>query len=202
MIAVVDYGAGNIASVVKALEALGAGVRVVSGPEQAAGARALVVPGVGHFGSTRALHARWQRLTLQAIENGVPVLGICLGMQWMFEGSEEDSEAAGLGIFPGRCVRLAGGVKVPHVGWNTLDTGGAASPLLAGLDAGASAYFTHSFAAPPAPGAIATTTHGGRFASAVARGRVFGVQFHPEKSGRTGLKLLTNFLDIVREARP
>jgi len=201
VIAVVDYGAGNITSVVKALEAVGAAVRVVSRPDQAEGADALVIPGVGHFAATGPLHERWQRPIRKAIDSEMPVLGICLGMQWLFEGSDEAPGASGLGIFQGRCFRLPDAVKVPHVGWNTVDAGDAASTLLADLRDGASAYFAHSFAAPSGPCTLATTTHGARFAAAVARGSVYGVQFHPEKSGRTGLKLLANFVAITREKR-
>jgi glutamine amidotransferase len=137
----------------------------------------------------------------EAIGRGVPLLGICLGLQWLFDGSEEAPGIPGLGLMTGRCFRLTGAVKVPHVGWNTLDRTGRPSRLLDGVPASASAYFTHSFAAPVGDDAVATTTHGTPFASVVERGRTFGVQFHPEKSGTTGLRILANFLAIVRAGR-
>jgi glutamine amidotransferase len=118
-------------------------------------------------------------------------------MQWLFDGSEEDPEVPGLGLIAGRCTKLAGPVKVPHVGWNRLDAP-RRSRLLAGLPGGAQVYFTHSFAAPVTPECVAVTTHAVPFASAVERGLVFGVQFHPEKSGDAGLRILGNFLDAVK----
>jgi glutamine amidotransferase len=201
VIALVDYGAGNLTSVIKAFDASGAPVTLVTGPDELANADAIVIPGVGHFGATASLDDRWHLGVRAAIGRGVPLLGICLGLQWLFEGSEEAPGTPGLGLMAGRCFRLSGNVKVPHVGWNTIDGTGRPSRLLAGLSPGASAYFTHSFAAPVGADAVATTTHGVQFASAVERDRTFGVQFHPEKSGVTGLRILANFLDVVREAR-
>jgi glutamine amidotransferase len=200
-IALVDYGAGNLASVVKGFEASGARVRLVARPRDIGEADALVIPGVGHFGATASLDDPWHAAVQEAIARERPLLGICLGLQWLFEGSEEARGTPGLGLMAGRCFRLHGDVKVPHVGWNTLDPTGRPSRLLAGLPATASAYFTHSFAAPVGADAVATTTHGVTFASVAERGRTFGVQFHPEKSGGTGLGILRNFLDIVREGR-
>jgi glutamine amidotransferase len=200
-IALVDYGAGNLTSVIKAFDASGAGVRLVTSPSDIGAAHALVIPGVGHFGATASLGGAWHAAVRQAIARELPLLGICLGLQWFFDGSAEAPETPGLGLMAGRCFRLSGDVKVPHVGWNTLEMTGRPSRLLAGLSPAASAYFTHSFAAPVGEDAVATTTHGVRFASAVERGRTFGVQFHPEKSGTTGLRMLANFLDVVREVR-
>ena len=200
-IALVDYGAGNLTSVIKAFDASGAGVRLVTSPNDIGAAHALVIPGVGHFGATASLDRAWHAAVREAIARELPLLGICLGLQWFFDGSAEAPETPGLGLMAGRCFRLSGDVKVPHVGWNTLEMTGRPSRLLAGLSPAASAYFTHSFAAPIGDDAVAMTSHGVRFASAVERGRTFGVQFHPEKSGTTGLRILANFLDVVREAR-
>jgi len=201
VIALVDYGAGNLTSVVKGFTAVGAAIRTideVSGLEDATG---IVIPGVGHFNATASLDEPWRQAITDRVAKGVPLLGICLGLQWLFEGSEEAPELRGIGLMQGRCFRLSGSVKVPHVGWNTLDTGGRVSRLLDGLPPRASAYFTHSYAAPGGPDTVATTTHGVPFASAVERGLVFGVQFHPEKSGATGLRMLENFLRVVRNGR-
>jgi glutamine amidotransferase len=199
-LALIDYGAGNLTSVVKGFTAAGAEVRVATSPDDLAGASGLVIPGVGHFDATRALDEPWRRAVRDRLEAGVPLLGICLGMQWLFEGSDEAPDVPGLGVFRGRCFRLPDLLKVPHVGWNTLEIQDPASRLLHDVPAGAMAYFTHSYAAPGA-GAAAVTTHGVPFASAVERGRVFGTQFHPEKSGSAGLRMLANFVGIVAEAR-
>jgi imidazole glycerol-phosphate synthase subunit HisH len=199
-LALVDYGAGNLSSVVKGLTAVGAEVRVISGPGGLEDAAGIVIPGVGHFGTTASLGPDWRDAVGKAIDRGRPVLGICLGLQWLFHGSAEAPDVTGLGLLEGECFRLRGDVKVPHVGWNTLEVD-ARSRLLIGLPPSPSAYFTHSFAAPIGPETVAATTHGVPFAAAVEQGRIFGVQFHPEKSGRTGLRILENFLAIVRKAR-
>jgi glutamine amidotransferase len=201
MIALVDYGAGNLTSVIKAFHAIGADVRLVSTIEGLAGADALVVPGVGHFAATASLGSDWRAAVRGAIDAGTPTLGICLGLQWLFEGSEEAPDTPGLGLIGGRCFRLEGQVKVPHVGWNTLDLPARPSRLFDGITSGVSAYFTHSYAAPCVAETAATTTHAMPFSSAVERDLVFGVQFHPEKSGTTGLKILTNFVRVARERR-
>ena len=199
-IAIVDYGAGNLTSVVKALAAAGAAPRIVPRSAHLEGAEAIVIPGVGHFEATRTLDDIDRQVIGTCIATGVPILGICLGMQWLFDGSEEAPDLAGLGALPGRCTRLSGEVKVPHVGWNTIEATGSASRLLAGLPAGATAYFTHSYAAPDSDATVARTTHGTPFASVVERGRVFGTQFHPEKSGSVGVRMLATFIQIAREA--
>ena len=199
-IALIDYRAGNLTSVAKGLSAAGAEVRIVRSPVDLDDGGAIVVPGVGHFAATDSLDEEWRRVLRQAIESGTPLLGICLGLQWLFEGSDEAPDSTGLGVFSGRCFELTGDVKVPHVGWNTLDATSRSSRLLDGLTQPASAYFTHSFAAPIVDDTTAITTHGVQFASVVERGRVAGVQFHPEKSGTAGLRLLANFLAMVREA--
>lgn len=207
-ILVIDYGIGNLASVDKALAFVGAtpirgaGPSCGGGPPALAGADAVVVPGVGHFSATATLNRDWRDALLDAIALGMPVLGICLGMQWLFEGSAEADDVPGLGVFEGRSVALSGDVKVPHVGWNTLDSTSPASILLDGIGTGDAAYFTHSYAAPITRDTVASTTHGGTFASVVERGRVFGAQWHPEKSGPVGLKLLANFVEFARKASP
>jgi glutamine amidotransferase len=199
--ALVDYGAGNLTSVIKGLSAAGADVNVISTPRSLGDLDAIVVPGVGHFAVTASLAGSWRDTIRAHVSRGVPLLGICLGLQWLFEGSEEAPEVPGLGLVSGRCFRLTGDVKVPHVGWNTLDVAARPSRLFAGIPNHTSAYFTHSYAAPLGADTAAITIHGVSFASAVERDRVFGVQFHPEKSGETGLAILRNFLGIVAEAR-
>jgi glutamine amidotransferase len=207
MISLIDYGAGNLTSVKKALAALGADVRVPAAPADVADADGIIVPGVGHFGATRALDAPWVDAILQRVGEGRPLLGICLGMQWLFEGSDEAPDLGGLGILAGRCYRLghahprtAAGdhdqVKVPHVGWNSLDVERDA-PILDGVPSGAQVYFTHSYVVPVTSDAVATTDHGERFAAVVQHGQVAGVQFHPEKSGEVGLRILRNFLALA-----
>ena len=182
MIAIVDYGAGNLRSVLKAFTALGAEARVAAEPADLASAAGIVVPGVGHFEATRRIDAAWRAAILAAIDRSTPLLGICLGMQWLYDGSDEAPDLPGLGILRGRVFRLTGAVKVPHVGWNTL------------APAGTTVYFTHSFAAPITPETSAVTEHGVKFASMVERGNVCGMQFHPEKSGQAGLRLLEGWL--------
>jgi imidazole glycerol-phosphate synthase subunit HisH len=196
VIALIDYGAGNLTSVRKGLTAAGASHWTPERPEALEQASAIVVPGVGHFSATAALDAGWRAAILESISRGTPLLGICLGMQWLFEGSEEAPDEVGLGAIAGRCTRLQGAVKVPHVGWNSLETT-RPSRLLAGVANGAQVYFTHSYAAPVTGECAAVTTHAVPFASAVERDLVFGVQFHPEKSSDAGLRILRNFLDVV-----
>jgi glutamine amidotransferase len=196
-IALIDYKAGNLTSVRKAFSALGA---TLFTPEQAGElgeAHAIVVPGVGHFGATRALGPEWIDAILARVGEGRPLLGICLGMQWLFEGSEEAPDVRGLGLLGGQCYRLpATDVKIPHVGWNSLDLQFDAS-IVDDVSNGAQVYFTHSFVAPVTGDTVAVTTHGQPFASVVQRGHVAGVQFHPEKSGDVGLQVLRNFLSLA-----
>ena len=199
MIALIDYGAGNLTSVKKALASLGAEFTVPETPALCEEASALIVPGVGHFSATMALDAPWRRAIGRAVAAGTPLLGICVGMQWLYEGSEEAPDVPGLGVLEGR-VRLLQGdtsqrLKIPHVGWNALDLP-RQSRLLSGLESGAHVYFTHSYAAPVTADCVASTTHAESFAAAVERDHVFGVQFHPEKSGDAGLQILRNFLRI------
>lgn len=199
MIALIDYGAGNLTSVKKALSALGSDFVVPGAPGDLTPVRGIIVPGVGHFGVTRALTPGWTDAIRQRVDAGTPLLGICVGMQWLFEGSDESPEVPGLGALGGRVARLGGDagrrVKVPHVGWNALAMP-RPSRLLAGLSPGAYVYFTHSYAAPVTGDCVGATTHGETFAAAVERGHVFGVQFHPEKSSEAGLRILRNFLSL------
>jgi imidazole glycerol-phosphate synthase subunit HisH len=196
-IALVDYGAGNLTSVRKALCAVGARVFVPERPDDIGDAAGIIVPGVGHFAATRALDTAWVEAIRRRVRGGAPLLGICLGMQWLFESSAEAPELRGLGVLSGRCYRLGTGVKVPHVGWNTL-TIVRDAPLLDGIADGAHVYFAHSFVAPVTPDAAATTEHGEPFAAVVQRANVAGVQFHPEKSGDAGLRVLANFAAQAR----
>jgi glutamine amidotransferase len=197
VIALIDYGAGNLTSVRKALTALGAEFAIPASPAALREASGIIVPGVGHFDATRALEGEWRDAIAAQASGGKPLLGICLGMQWLFEGSDEAPDVPGLGILPGRIARLRGDaehrIKVPHVGWNALDFRNPAR-LLAGLPAGVQVYFTHSYAAPVTDACAASTTHLDAFASVVERGNVFGAQFHPEKSSDAGLQMLRNFL--------
>lgn len=197
MIALVDYHAGNLTSVRKAFGALGAELYTPASPADLTKADAIVVPGVGHFGATRALGPDWMEAIVARVGEGRPLLGICLGMQWLFEGSEEAPDLPGLGLLGGQCYRLrAKDVKIPHVGWNALDLRGEAS-IVDAVEPGSQVYFTHSFVAPVTGDTVAVTEHGEPFAAIVQRGQVAGVQFHPEKSGEVGLQILRNFLSMV-----
>jgi imidazole glycerol-phosphate synthase subunit HisH len=196
-IALIDYRAGNLTSVRKGFAAVGAEIFTPASASELARSSAIVVPGVGHFGATSFLDDDWRREIVAAVADGVPLLGICLGLQWLFEGSEE-APLPGLGALAGQCTRLPAIVKVPHVGWNSLDVT-RPSPLLDGVNSGTQVYFTHSFAAPVTADCVAATTHGATFAAAVQRDNVWGVQFHPEKSGPPGLRILQNFTRTIQE---
>lgn len=203
MIALIDYGAGNLASVRKALAALGADVITPRDPGGLAQARGVIVPGVGHFAATRALDDGWRAAVRERLDQGAALLGICLGLQWLFEGSDEAPDVPGLGLLEGTCSRLPATngdgttpMKVPHVGWNTL-TMPRETSLLRGIAPGSYVYFTHSYAAPIVADTAAITSYGRSFTAAVERGRAAGVQFHPEKSGEVGLTVLRNWLDAV-----
>jgi glutamine amidotransferase len=192
MIAIVDYGAGNINSVKKALEHLGTDARVTSDPSVIVAAKKLVMPGVGHFSRCQSLNEHLRAPVLDAIRGGKPFLGICVGMQWLFEGSTEAPTTSGSALFPGECSRFPASVKSPHVGWNKLEVR-PGSRLLQGISSGAFVYYTHSYRAPVVAGTTACTSYGGAFSAAVERDNIFGVQFHPEKSAEAGLKILENF---------
>jgi imidazole glycerol-phosphate synthase subunit HisH len=197
VLALIDYGAGNLASVRKGLAAVGADVFTPGDPSPLAEATGVIVPGVGNFDATRAIDNAWRTAILSAVDRGVPLLGICLGMQYLFEGSDEAPGVPGLGLMRGTCALLPPTVKVPHVGWNSLALTRPSALLDTALD-DAQVYFTHSYAAPVTPDCVATSEHGAAFAAAVERGRVFGVQFHPEKSSDAGLRILRAFVAITR----
>jgi imidazole glycerol-phosphate synthase subunit HisH len=195
-IAVVDYGAGNLNSVKKAFDHLGAKVVVTAQPELVASADKIVLPGVGNFSALGALdNTGLREAVLQAANAGKPLLGICLGMQWLFEGSDEAPEFAGAGIFAGRCQPFPSAVKSPHVGWNSLMIG-EGSRLLCNVALDSFVYYTHSFQAPLVPATTAASEYGAKFSAAVEQGNIFGVQFHPEKSGSVGLLILKNFCEL------
>jgi imidazole glycerol phosphate synthase glutamine amidotransferase subunit len=203
-IAVVDYGAGNLVSIDQALTTVGADVTVARDAEGLRGMDALIVPGVGAAEPAMArLDRRGLTTPIRAwLADGRPFLGICLGLQLLFEGSDEDG-AVTLGVLAGRTTRLEDAPTLPHIGWNQVDRS-REHPLFDGITDGADFYFVHSYAGAPGPASsddvLATTEHGRRFASAIARDAVLGVQFHPERSGRDGLRLLANFVDLVRAA--
>jgi glutamine amidotransferase len=195
-VTVIDYKAGNLTSVLKALRHLGAEADVTDRDlSLVETAERLVLPGVGHFAATERLDATGLTPAIRAaIARGVPFLGICVGMQWLYAGSSEAPDQPGLAHFPESCTHFAESAeKVPHVGWNSLEVR-AGSRLLAGIEAGEYVYFTHSFKGPVTADTAATSFYIEPFAAAVERGNVMGVQFHPEKSGATGLKILSNFL--------
>jgi glutamine amidotransferase len=196
-VTVIDYKAGNLTSVVKALTYLGAEVAVTDGPEPLASAERIVLPGVGHFAATRRLDSTGLTPAIRAaIERGIPFLGICVGMQWLYAGSTEAPDQPGFGHFPETIERFPDGEeKVPHVGWNEIAPC-PSSRLLSGIEASEFAYFTHSWRAPISANMAAVTSYIQPFTSAVEQGNVFGVQFHPEKSGETGLRILHNFLEF------
>ncbi|HEY2499564.1 MAG TPA: imidazole glycerol phosphate synthase subunit HisH [Candidatus Angelobacter sp.] len=192
MIAIVDYGAGNISSVKKALEHLHTDAQVTSDPSIIASAQKIIVPGVGHFSRCEMLNQNLRTPVLESISQGKPYLGICVGMQWLFEGSTESPETPGAALFAGQNSRFPASVKSPHVGWNQIEIKNG-SRLLCGVKNGAFVYYTHSFRAPMIEQTVACTNYGGDFSAAIERDNIFGVQFHPEKSAETGLKILENF---------
>jgi len=230
VIALVDYKAGNLTSVKKALATIGSDVFVPEAPDALREARGIIVPGVGHFRATRALDAAWIEAILERVGEGRPLLGICLGMHWLFEGSDEAPDLPGLGLLSGQCYRLGvrlkpdttyeraigesesanaessavrsvrlqadPEIKVPHVGWNTLSLEREAS-ILDGVADRSQVYFTHSYVVPPTSETVATTEHGEPFTAVVQRANIAGVQFHPEKSGEVGLRILRNFIQLA-----
>jgi len=195
-LAIVDYGAGNLNSVKKAFDYLGADVVVTTQPETVATADKIVLPGVGHFSALSGLDNSGLRgAVLQAAKAGKPFLGICLGMQWLFEGSDEAPEFAGAGVFAGRCRVFPPSVKSPHVGWNSL-TMREGSRLLRNIAPESFVYYTHSFHAPVVAATTSASEYGLLFSAVVEQENIFGVQFHPEKSWSVGLLMLKNFCDL------
>jgi glutamine amidotransferase len=196
VIAILDYDAGNLTSVKKAVDYLGYPCVVTSDPGEVERADQILLPGVGHFSATANLQARGLSTAVRnAIARGIPLLGICLGMQWMFESSEEAPEVSGLAWFRGQCRRFPDRVKVPHVGWNQLrvrDRG----RLFRSIPSGTFMYFTHSYWAPVVEDTTAECEYGSTFSAAIEHANLFGVQFHPEKSGDPGLMVLRNFCEL------
>jgi glutamine amidotransferase len=204
-IAVVDYGIGNLRSAEKALQQVGAAARLVTDPVDVAAADAVVLPGVGAFGAcARALReSGLEGPARAALEAGVPFFGVCVGFQLLYEGSVESPGAAGLGVFAGDVAALPSGVKHPQMQWNQLEvttTEGGSPPALHGLGPRPWVYFVHSFAPPVGEETVAVCDYGGPVAALVSRGTLWGAQFHPEKSGSTGLRLLSNFVDLAAAA--
>ncbi|HEX4176033.1 MAG TPA: imidazole glycerol phosphate synthase subunit HisH [Acidimicrobiales bacterium] len=205
-IAVLDYGIGNLRSAEKALQHVGAAARLVTDPADVAAADAVVLPGVGAFGAcARALReSGLEGPARTAIADRVPFFGVCVGFQLLYEGSVESPGAEGLGVFAGKVGALPSGVKHPQMQWNQLELTGnadAAEPAaLHGLGPRPWVYFVHSFAPPVAEETVAVCDYGGPVAALVSRGTLWGAQFHPEKSGATGLRLLSNFVDLAAAA--
>ena len=213
-IAVVDYGVGNLTSVLRGLRRAGLDPSIVRTPTTLGDADGILIPGVGHFSTTVAITDDLRRALLARVRAGVPLLGICLGMQWLFEGSTEAPGIPGLGLAQGLCQKLIEignqfdelipdfnclKCKVPHLGWNRLTPAARPSRLLAGVEPGPFAYFAHSFAAPVGPDTVATTLHGGEFTSLIERDNIFGAQFHPELSAATGAAIFANFAKAVAQ---
>ena len=196
MIAIVDYGAGNLVSVKKALDWLGQTSQITSDPDVISRSHKIILPGVGHFSSTGALgRSGAQQAIEEKTRSGTPFLGICVGLQWMFEGSEEAPDTMASGMFQGKCLRFPSTLKLPHVGWNQLKIS-ASSRLFRGVTQSSLVYFTHSYFVPIVEYTVACCEYGPSFSAAVEKDNLFGVQFHPEKSGDVGLKLLANFCEL------
>lgn len=202
MIAVVDYKAGNLTSVVKALKYLGAETVVTQDPEVVRSASKVVLPGVGHFQATQLLaELGITEAVRESVAKGAWFLGVCVGLQWLFEGSTEAPGVAGLGYFAGMCERFpavyeGAELKSPHVGWNSLERVREDSRLLRGVAEGGFVYYTHSWRAPVVSATASVTEYGGAFTGVVERENVMGVQFHPEKSSAVGLQVLKNFVEL------
>ena len=199
LIAVLDYGIGNLRSAEKALQRAGADAQLTSDPDEASAAAAVVLPGVGAFGRCleELRRSGLERVALAAIEAGKPFLGICVGMQMLYESSEEDDSVRGLGVLPGRVVRLPEGEKHPQMQWNQVHLRRGSSRLLEGCGPNPWFYFVHSYAPELSDAVVATCDYGGEVTAAVESGNLWATQFHPEKSGPVGLQLLRNFVQLV-----
>ncbi len=197
MIGIIDYGAGNLRSIINACIFLGYKTQIITKPEELEGVDKIILPGVGNFGSAMKKIERFQNSINSRIQDGVPFLGICLGIQVMFDESDESPDISGLSIFKGKCIRFPDNVKVPHMGWNSIYIR-KKSPIIKGIPDNSMFYFAHSYYPVPENEdiIIATTEYELSFPSIVGYGNVFATQFHPEKSGKIGLKLLKNFLEI------
>jgi glutamine amidotransferase len=202
VIAVIDYKAGNLTSVVKALNYLGAETQITQDPEVVLSSSKIVLPGVGHFQATQLLtDLGITEAVRESIAKGTLFLGVCVGLQWLFEGSTEAPGIAGLGHFAGACERFptsykSAELKSPHVGWNSLEEIRSDSRLLKGVEVGEFVYYTHSWRAPVVQATASVTDYGGTFTGVVEQDNVMGVQFHPEKSSTTGLRVLKNFVEL------
>ncbi|PYY05453.1 MAG: imidazole glycerol phosphate synthase subunit HisH [Acidobacteria bacterium] len=197
MIAIIDYRAGNLASVKKAIDYMGVEATVTDDPKIVRQADKLILPGVGHFAATAQLNRNGLRSAVQErVAAGKPFLGICVGMQWMLMGSSEAADVPGLGVIPAACLRFeSNDLKVPHVGWNQIAKV-RNSRLLNGIESGAFVYYSHSYCAPVTPETVAVTDYCCAYSAAVEMNNLFGVQFHPEKSGLIGLQVLRNFCEL------
>jgi glutamine amidotransferase len=198
-VAIVDYGVGNLHSIRKALQRAGAAPRLAADARAVLGARAIVLPGVGAFGDAAAKLAPYHEALFDALDRGKPLLGVCLGMQLLFEESEESPGAKGLGYLRGAVRRLRA-EKLPQIGWNEIAPA-EGDPLFRGLPEGSHVYYVNSYAPEPRESVtVATSTYGSTFTAAVRKHQAWGVQFHPEKSGAAGLAMIRNFVAIVRES--
>ncbi len=199
MIAIVDYGMGNLFSIYNALDYVKADPRIIREPEDLSGAKGIVVPGVGAFGRCMDQLSRFGGSLSRALEEGMPILGICIGLQALFDESEESPGARGLGWIKGKVVRLPDGVMIPQMGWNSLSIKRPVE-VLEGISDGDMFYFVHSYYGLPVDRSIivATTEHGVEVTAAIAKDSLFATQFHPEKSGAKGLKILENFVRSTR----
>ena len=205
MLAIINYGAGNLRSVQKACEYVGEKAVITDNREEILNADRVILPGVGSFGSCIESIRKTNLFDCirQVTESGTPFLGICLGLQLLFEASDESPDAKGLGILKGRCVKIpqSDGVKIPHIGWNSI-TFPNPSPLFAGIEDGSFVYFVHSYYMQPNDKSVITAVcdYSASLPVALSRGNIHATQFHPEKSGDVGLKILKNFIDLRRES--
>lgn len=215
-VALIDYGAGNLTSVRRGLRRAGLEPVTAASPADLGDVAGILVPGVGHFSATAAITDPWRESILARVSAGVPLLGICLGMQWLFEGSTEAPSLKGLGLARGLCQGLIDlsnvghqftelmpdivstkSLKIPHIGWNEV-ANSRGSRIMGGIPTGAFAYFAHSYAAPVGPDTVAVTTHGASFTTAIERDNIFGLQCHPELSAATGMAMFANFAKAVQ----